>query len=603
MSRITITNCKKKFEQDLLLNKEAGLTDYQVIETDNIFLAVYKKRIIKTENVLKFDNGDFVCAIGTIIYDELFEEEALKRMYMDFNGDIQKFREFSIGNYNICIKKEGVIHFFTDKYNFINSYYYNSNNNWFISNSLANVAIVKDKLKIDEFPLIEQCFFYDTIGNKTMFIDINRLYGNEQIKIDKNGANLKIDKIPYHIKKWDNTKKTNDEIVNDFKKNVSKNAKIIGSIFNENIRLQMTGGLDSRTVHAAFLNEGFKLKTMYGIGNSPLTNTKKKDLDFNKLFNKKYKTDLYLMDWKTDLKKDIKNWKVLFSKYGFQYFTYGGSKSIFAEYEGINDYPQLILTGDFGENLKLREWAQNKNKELFSAEEIVEEYFFEGQKLDKSCYSKFNSFTDYYKSILSIYSKMFGIDTTNGISLQEFDLFRQIHAKEADSYYMNMINEFSHSILFFGIPDLYEYPWSVSAELRRNQKFQMHLIKSLCPEYSNLPIYSHSTHKIISKDLSLTTVNVNIEKKGRIIINLIKKIPKLFDLLKNIYLSINQSKNGIIRKKMIRLINTDLYQYNILNHEKYKGDVRQLVTYTQCLYGIKWIFEKRNSNLHIFKKD
>ena len=595
MSRITLTNCKKKFEQDILLNKEAGLTDCQVIENGNTFLAVYKKRVIRTENLLKFDNGDFVCAIGTIIYDELFEKEALKRMYMDFNGDIPKFRERSIGNYNICIKKGRVFHFFTDKYNFLNLYYYNSNNRWFISNSLANVAIVKDKLKVNEFALIEQCFFTDTIGTKTVFHGINKLYGNEIIKIEESSSILKFEKIPFFIKKWNLQNNTIDEIVSSYKTIVKKNVKTVGNIFNRNIRLQMTGGLDSRSIYSAFFSVGFKLKTMYGVGNSPLTNTKLFDLNFNKLFNKKYKSNLYLMDWKTDLFKDIKNWKKLFFKYGFQYTTYGGSKSIFKEYEGkIPDYPSLILTGDFGENLKLREWAQNKNKINLSLKEIVKEYYCERQKLNNTCYNNLDSFKKYYEKRLLTYCTVLGINMINGINLDDFDLLRQINAKEADSYYMNMISEFSHSILFFGIPDLYEYPWSVPAELRRNQKFQMHLIKALIPEFIDLPIYSHSTHKLIRKDLSIITVKRNVEKKEVPILNLIKKYSKLFDLLKNIYFRINPSKNDIIRKKMIKLINKDLNKYNILNHEKYEGDIRQLVTYTQCLYGIKWIFEKRN---------
>jgi len=80
MARLTITNNKEKFHQDIELNKKAGLEDYQIIRNNGIYLVVYKKRIIKTDNLIKFENGDFVSAVGTIIYKEHFAAKALEHL-------------------------------------------------------------------------------------------------------------------------------------------------------------------------------------------------------------------------------------------------------------------------------------------------------------------------------------------------------------------------------------------------------------------------------------------------------------------------------------------------------------------------------------------
>ena len=596
MARITLTNNKEKFEKDIALNKKAGLNDYQIIEIDDFHLAVFKKRIIKTENLLKFDNGDFVSAVGTIIYKELFAEEALKKLYNDFDENISEIRKKSIGNYNVCIKKNDVIYFFTDKYNLINAYYYNSDSDWFISNSLSNTAILKDKLEIDENVLIEQSLLVEVVGNETMFKNIRKLYGNELIYIDPNNK-LQFKEVPYKRKRWNNKNKTLDEIVKDYTEIVKDKARIISSVFGENIRIQQTGGLDSRSIHAAFKSVDCKLKTMYGIGNSLLTNTKQGDLDFNKLLDKKYKTALHLMNWKTDLKSDIRNWRKLFNKHGFSYLRYGGNKLLFDGFDGmIPDYPELILTGDFGENLKLREWATEQNKEYLPLDEILDGYYIKKRlNLDENTFSNYISFINSYKEKLIKYCNLFAVDYINGISLGQFDFFRYIHAKETDSLYVNMISQFSHSILFYGLEDLFEFPWDVSAEFRKNSKFQLNVIKSLYPEFIELPIFSHCNPRKLNNDLTIDSLCDN-KIKSNPVGSIKRKYPRLFSCAKSIYRTFKPKEEDAIRKEMTKLIYRDLKEYNVIKPEKFGNDVKRLVRYTQYLYGIKWIMEEKKNN-------
>lgn len=592
MARITLTNNKEKFYKDIELNKKAGLVDFQTVECEGIYLAVYKKRIIKTENFVKFENGDFVSAIGTNIYKELFAEKALKELYLDFNGDISEIRNNSIGFYNVCIRKNSKIFFFTDKYNMLNAYYFNNKEDWFISNSLSNTAMLKEQLEIAENALIEQSFLMEVVGNETMFKDIRKLYGNELLLIDSR-KNLQISEIPYVRKKIDNNKAL-DEYVDEFTDIVKEKARIIGNIFGENIRIQQTGGLDSRSVHAAFKSVECKLKTMYGVGNSLLTNTKQGDLDFNKFFNAKYETDLYLMDWKTNLKSDIKHWKKLFNKHGFLYFKYGGSKSFFDEYDGnIPDYPKLIMTGDFGENLKLREWVLEQNKSSLSLDEIIEGYYIRRLYLDKDGYSNYNNFKSYYKEKLIEYCVLFKIAYKNGICIDQFDFFRHIHVKESDSLYSNMINEFTHTINLYGLSELLEYPWNIPAKLRENSKFQLNVIKKLCPEFIDLPIFSHCNPRKLNEDFTIDPLFVN-KSKISYIVALKRNYPKIFKIMKSIYHTFNPKEEDIIRKEMIKLIYRDLGEYNLIKPEKFGSDVKRLVMYTQYLYGIKWIMEEKS---------
>ena len=105
MARLILTNNKDKFISARERNIIAGFDDYAQNDKGNTFLSVHKKRIKKIENYYEQPNGDFCCIVGTCIYRETVGINALKKIYDEFNGDVEKIRENALGNYIIVIKK------------------------------------------------------------------------------------------------------------------------------------------------------------------------------------------------------------------------------------------------------------------------------------------------------------------------------------------------------------------------------------------------------------------------------------------------------------------------------------------------------------------
>ena len=145
MGRITISNSSNFIKKDKDFNLRAGFNSYNQISFGNIKVVVYHKRLFENENFLKIDKFNFIATVGTIIYKGFYGIKALKLLFDDFENNINFIRKHSLGNYNICIRKYNKIYFFTDKYNIINSYYFNDGKHWFLTNCLKNTGTNKLK--------------------------------------------------------------------------------------------------------------------------------------------------------------------------------------------------------------------------------------------------------------------------------------------------------------------------------------------------------------------------------------------------------------------------------------------------------------------------
>jgi len=595
MGRFLITNNINIFTFNHEINISEGFSRFDINRIDELHIAVYSKKNIKSCNYYKSSNSGYIFTTGSIIYKDSRLNETLKDIYRDFDGNIEKIQINSFGSYCIFIYKEGKAYLFTDKFNYYNVYFFNTNN-LYISNSLANAAIYIDSLEIEEFNLIENSLLLEVIGDETIFKNIKRLYGNQHIVYEQ--KKMFINNHLWKVNKYNYSGRSIDELINEFSKKVSQYAQKIRSVYGENIILQQTGGLDSRSIQAAFMSTGKVLDHTYGIGNSLITNTLTNDYEYNIAFQKRYHTKFQILNWKSDISNDVKSWSDSFKRYGFFFVKYGGSKEFFNEYATNKiDYPKMILLGDLGENLKLREWASKQPSNTFTISFIFDDYYQKRLSINNKCYTNYEKFRERYINKLNLYSKLFGLNPETGISVQDFDLFRHIHAKESDSLYSNLINEFTHSILFFGIPELLEFLWSIPYEYRRNSRFQILLIKKLQEELLEIPIFSHCQEKIIKPDYSIESTNKDVVK---VFEKVKRKSPSLFKAFAKIYRYFYPKEQDRLKKKMEQLLNNSLLDLNILDTKHFGSDTKRLVIYTQYLYGIKIIkFIRQNGSIKI----
>lgn len=598
MARIICSNNFDTYKRQVNRIAQNGLTNYENIELNRVYVAIFQKRMIKNENCLRFPNGDFIGSAGTLIYDSLLGKPALKKLYHDFNGNVADARKWCMGNYLILLKKNGNLYGFVDKYQTLHVYYYCINGYWFISNSLADVGFSLTDPKVDEFSLIQESLLCQRVGKQSIFKDVYQLYGNEFIKIDMKTNQFSLIPLSYHRQRQNLEDAPIEAIVNQYAELVIKNFGVIAGAFGNSIGLHMTGGLDTRTVFSAFSAVGCTPNVlMYGVGNTELTNTKKEDMRIVLEYARRFGVDIHIMNWRHQKEDfDIDNWDKYFNKYGFYYSLYGSSSNFFAEYEGkIPSYPLFMECGYFGENLRLREWLKERTQKNFSIEEFVEEYCF--KPFLKRIYPNYDRLLSYLTALFEQYSKLYGILTSSQeVDHDNFDEFRWLAARYADSRMVNLLNEFTYSIATFGLPELHEFPFDIPARFREDGRFQLMLIDKLNQTALDIPIFSHCHYQELDRMNYTVTPMLRIE-------NRISRFLKghginghFYELLKKIYFMAQRGKGQHdratsigLREFLIEQISQDDDGMSFIEPDKFYGDLRHLCNYAQYLHGIKTI--------------
>lgn len=136
MAIIALSN-DSKFIQDIHnVYLEAGYSKYIRHAVDSLHIVAYEKKRKPEKNIMIFPEGDFIVAIGTLIFQNRPKSDSLESLYEVFDEeDIDSYRSNILGNYILAIRKRGAVCLFTDKYHTIPIYYYHKNSTFAASNS------------------------------------------------------------------------------------------------------------------------------------------------------------------------------------------------------------------------------------------------------------------------------------------------------------------------------------------------------------------------------------------------------------------------------------------------------------------------------------
>lgn len=606
MARIMISNNQKRVNYFNYLSKNVGFSDFNLYNGSNFYLSVHKKKIHKIENFIELGNGDFCSVVGTCIVGNKTGTDALKELYIKFNNDIEVMRTELLGNYIVCIKKFRKIYIFTDKYQVLKSYYQVNDSGWIFSNRIEDIAMSSSNLKVNEFGLLQESLLVGAFGKETVFEDIARLFGYEYVEIDCKTNSFTIKGIPYKRKRRDFTNKTIEETASEYSELIKKRFAMVSNVFGDKIRIHQTGGLDNRTVFAAFLSTGIKPDILYGVGNSVLSNTLDEDLNICKMYVEKYNINLHKMDWSESYIGANKNWSALFERYGFLYSLYGGARNLFKEYEGnIPNYPTFMECGYFLENLRLREFISDSKKKSITVEDFIDKYLLGSGYgiVDENLTKNFGEFRNKLVSLLLKQIEIYGIEPKGIINEQNFDEVRWIHARHTDSLMANFLNDFSASIAMFSIEELHEFPFDVPADWRRNAKFQLMVINNLNESVLDIPIFSHcQRHKFdkskfkLRPELPLSKIISDFLKDIGISDKTHKKLASLYHSINAPTCDSNKAENIAELKIYIDdIIKEHSELLNIpLNTKNNQGSIVYIMILAQYLYGIKYCKEKAN---------
>ncbi|EII3613623.1 hypothetical protein LG579_004598, partial [Vibrio parahaemolyticus] len=543
MSRLIISNSEILFKKLLKSHNDAGLSLCEEFKHNGMHLASFYKRVRPVENCTKYDGTSFAIASGTYTYEGDIGRNALCQALKCSEND-EDFRNKFIGNYSIALSKGDVVEVYCDPYAIHDLYYFYENGQYAISNSLRDIAKLKENLSLMEENIVSETILAGYIGNETIFKGIYKLRGSEKLEITDNV--LEVVNLGYKKKEWTFEGKTIDDAAQDYANLITKYSHFIAKGWGDNgIGIHQTGGLDNRLIFSAFMNLEISPTLLYGKGNSILTTTNKEDLDCVLEYGKKFGLNTHIMNWGHSREDfSLEFFESLFEKYGFKCAIYGAPKAFFSEYEGrIPDYPSFLEFGYFGENLRLREYVGSRS--FISINEFFDDYLFGGRYGDINSVEFLphsNTIKQKLKKQYLNEAKLFDLDFEEVIPAERFDEFRWVHARKADSRSLNLINEFTCSFSLLSVPELHEFPWSLPADWRRSGEFQLRVINKLFPQALDIKVFSHGNMQKFDRN----NFNLNIDYSYA------QKIKSLMDQL-----GINKDAVAFFKKLYFQFLEKD----------------------------------------------
>jgi hypothetical protein len=289
----------------------------------------------------------------------------------------------------------------------------------------------------------------------------------------------------------------------------------------------MTAGLDARTSLATYMSAGAKPNLYYGVGNSFLTNTQQKDLDIDSLFEKEFNLKLNVSQWKSP---EIINqdWSDVVNKYGFYAYIYGGSNAIFDFFRRIEG--PLVTFGYGGELYRNLDWIENREKDFFSIDDFIDEYYVTGDSL--RMVKGVVGFRDHLRKKLLWVCEKYDLNPDK-IPNEASVFFLQEYRKTADSHLLNFINLSKYCSLLLMESECMKYGMQ-SVESLKKSKFMLSVINQLFPKVLDIPVFSHMTLRSYNREMGV--LETPLRKKPILLKRIIKKaVPKgLLDFVRSV---------------------------------------------------------------------
>ena len=559
MARSLVTN------NGLFLNRfirhclKAGFSNYNEFDNNSLKGVAFSKKGMTSENYYSVSSIGYISVVGTFFYKGVMGMEALKSMFYDFSEEhFCDFRSNLIGNYLVTICKNDCLFVFTDIGGIHYAYYWNNGLNFMVGSSLYEMAVSIDEgVELNIYNILSEAYNACVIDDETIFYGFHRLMGEEYVKYDIGTSEFRICKVDGLSFKLD--KRPLEEIVEDAANSYKKINEIIKRNFsNEDIAICITGGVDSRTLLAAFLSSEIKPSFYYGIGNSMLTHTMKGDLEVNKMFSERYNVPLQLMNWKTP--RQINSfWDEAIKKYGTMSWLYGASQYVFDSNEAIKQ--SLVFSGYFGELFRNNSMVEHSSKKSFSVEELYEYsgFFVKGLKFLLG-----GQYEEYKQKEICKIGKVLSryLDNDGNLPIEYFSVFEYLRRRHADTFYTNFINQSHYSFLVMAEPDIVKFS-CVPIEYKQEYRFMLALMKRLFPDCLKLPFYSRFTWK--NYDEIQNIIVGNSQKKSD---------PKYLNYLRKLSFKPTWMANNSI-DRLIARVSLPLYVY-LKDKHMHNYEVNQL---------------------------
>lgn len=523
---------------------------------------------------------------GTLIYKNKKNDDALETIYEDFDTSTCSLPEHLYGMYAIVLIKDNKLYFFIDESSLYKIYYVCNGNDVTIFTSFYVLAKGLNLKKINSTVLIEKCFQFGILTDKTIFSDINRMLGEKVFVYDFSTRT-------YSVKARDKTKLEICLNANfdDYSHCLSERMLNLGLTVTKlykNIAINMTGRLDSRMVLGALLSNGAASRLLYGKGNSYLTNTKDEDAKLVELIAKKYSLQYEFMDWRTP-----NNFNILegLKKFWEYFVIYGNNTNILDYYSSI--LPQTMCFSEFGyfgepfRNVAYLE-ALNANR-TFTFDEALSKYMYYDWKTFLCSGDIYDLWREDVKRIIKDMTGQWAIITPQGLSSLVIR-----YRKEADTVMQNFLNQYMDGFSLMGDSQILNLNEQVPVQYKDKAKFMISVLLNVNKDILNYPVFSHcmmwkyqSSRGVLQAPYRRVIKKIIVDKCE--LLGIKRPLKKIYSLIvkKDDKTSIEQAH--IDKDKLyesINLLQLEL-NLNLISPKNFTGDYRALYDYYLYLILIK----------------
>lgn len=455
-----------------VFNKK-GLVLNKKIEHQNFTLLVYYKKYLKNENIFESDNGDFIAATGTLIYNGHKEKEALKDLFNDFSLEKPFFEGNLHGNFSFIIYKNTELYFMQDGLGYYPAYCNNEMS--MVSSSFMAVTKCADNKEISvqelyEYVLNGQYISCQTLIKNIEFTDhkvIWKLYPNKR----------QIARMP--SRKY-NIGASCSENLEESKAILNEVFSSIVKAFGRDITSALSGGYDTRMILSIFRYLDVTPE-LYVYGKSSSTDVKiamaiaegeklKLDhIDKSKLSTRKTPEDYY---------EFLKEQFYLYDGSGAPGVFDEGTDMITRKMRILKENTSLLHINGAGGEIYREIWSV-WNKKL-SINDLIKirfdlfDFSMCGEKFDKNKY--FFDLKEKMKEII-------GIERDHLTRLELEKIFPLVRNRFA-VINCSINNQFSYSLLPYMEKDIVDQSYTIPVKFKEHGYFQNELMKFYDPAIS-----------------------------------------------------------------------------------------------------------------------
>ena len=236
-----------------------GMPSPRLVQGVNFLLAIYPKRQANEPTLEHFSNGDFVCACGTLIYENMVGRPAAAAFYRNCNRQSAS-RKKARGHYAVIMHKDGETEILPDEFGGFLVFYDEARR--IASSSFFAIASILDRVTLGTQSACEYVFNGVVSGNATIFDEVLLAPANATIAVGKDCLEIRPRRLlaptTVSAEPFEPTVERSLQLLDGY-------FAAVAASFGDRATCALSGGYDSRLILAMLRRHGIRPRVyVYG---------------------------------------------------------------------------------------------------------------------------------------------------------------------------------------------------------------------------------------------------------------------------------------------------------------------------------------------------